>query len=203
MSCIGGAQDGLYDRIQDFVLDGVTNGLSKDNLTEFEKLLLENDDACRLYCKCVAESDIMQVVMDMISVEDSLSHDGSSLKPRGAVSYISGILSTALHDTLDYIPLNGLMAYLLATLIVGVGVAIMAVVPVSQARKVALHSPSAIERQQQPLVPKKEIVGRITGMVDCKWVDDSTVAINGEHVSLGRRYVLSSGLMKITYDTGG
>ena len=49
--------------------------------------------------------------------------------------------------------------------------------------------------------PKMELVGRITGMVDCKWADESTVAFNGAHVPLGRKYALASGLMEITYDT--
>ena len=43
--------------------------------------------------------------------------------------------------------------------------------------------------------PKAEYVGRITGMVDCKW-------IGGSRVSLGQKFDLASGLMEITYDTG-
>ena len=39
------------------------------------------------------------------------------------------------------------------------------------------------------------MVGRITGMVDCKWN-------GGSRVSLGQKFELASGLMEITYDTG-
>ena len=43
--------------------------------------------------------------------------------------------------------------------------------------------------------PLPASVGRITGMVDCKWN-------GGSHVSLGQKCQLASGLMEITYDTG-
>ena len=43
---------------------------------------------------------------------------------------------------------------------------------------------------------KAEFVGRITGMVDCKWN-------GGSRVSFGQKVDLASGLMEITYDTGG
>ena len=39
------------------------------------------------------------------------------------------------------------------------------------------------------------MVGRITGMVDCKWN-------GGSRVSLGQKFDLASGLMEIAYDTG-
>ena len=50
--------------------------------------------------------------------------------------------------------------------------------------------------------PQMELVGRITGMVDCKWADPSTEALPGSDISLGRKYSLASGLMEIAYDTG-
>jgi len=47
--------------------------------------------------------------------------------------------------------------------------------------------------------PKMELVGRITGMVDCKWAG---TAFDSPDVPLGRKYELASGLVEITYDTG-
>ena len=47
--------------------------------------------------------------------------------------------------------------------------------------------------------PKTELVGRITGMVDCKWAG---VASDSPVVPLGRKYELASGLVEIIYDTG-
>ena len=67
--------------------------------------------------------------------------------------------------------------------------------PVSRPEQVATHSvPPAAERQLAP-EPLPASVGRITGMVDCKWN-------GGSRVSLGQKFDLASGLMEITYDTG-
>ena len=50
-------------------------------------------------------------------------------------------------------------------------------------------------RAGQSPEPNTPCVGRITGMVDCKWN-------GGSRVSLGQKFELASGLMEITYDTG-
>ena len=121
----------------------------------------------------------------------------------GAATFhgITPAIGSSLPLSVSYLPSNAPIAYLLAMAIVGIGLAIMAVVPVSQATKVASQSPSAIERHQ-PLVPKEEIVGRITGMVDCKWDDRETNPHRNSLVSIGQKYTLASGLLEITYDTG-
>ena len=82
------------------------------------------------------------------------------------------------------------LAYLVATVVTGLGLLIASHVYVSRPEQVARTSvPAAV------VEPKAEMVGRITGMVDCKWN-------GGSRVSLGQKYELASGLMEITYDTG-
>ena len=49
-------------------------------------------------------------------------------------------------------------------------------------------------------LPLPSVVGRITGMVDCKWARDG--ARFSACFLCGRRFALASGLMEITYDTG-
>ncbi len=54
-------------------------------------------------------------------------------------------------------------------------------------------------------MPEMVFVGRITGMVDVKWSDDPRFLpplSSRAYVPLGRKYILSSGLMEITYDSG-
>ncbi len=46
------------------------------------------------------------------------------------------------------------------------------------------------------------IVGRITGMQDCRWGNPGAKARETEAVPRGRRYVLNGGLLEITYNTG-
>ena len=45
-------------------------------------------------------------------------------------------------------------------------------------------------------------VGRITGVVECRWADSENAAFDGDSVSLGRKLALASGFLEITYDTG-
>ena len=104
-----------------------------------------------------------------------------------------------LHGTLGYFSEGWPVAYLIATLICGVSLLIGSLMPVSQPVQVARQSsvPSRTVAE-----PKIEVVGRISGMVDCQWADPSTEASPDSDVSLGRKFSLASGLMEITYDTG-
>ncbi len=53
-------------------------------------------------------------------------------------------------------------------------------------------------------MPEMVFVGRITGMVDVKWSDDPRYLPPPDfaHVPLDRKYILDSGLLEITYDSG-
>ena len=89
------------------------------------------------------------------------------------------------------------VAYLIATVISGIALVVGALVPISQPVQVARQSspPSRLDAE-----PKMEpVVGRITGMVDCKWAG---AALDSPGVPLGRKFELASGLMEITYDSG-
>jgi hypothetical protein len=94
------------------------------------------------------------------------------------------------------------VAYLVATVIFGIGLLVGALIHVSHSPQVAdqLH-PRSSPLDTRPS-PGMNFVGRITAMVDCQWADKSEAAINGAHVPLGRKYALSSGFMEITYDSG-
>ena len=46
------------------------------------------------------------------------------------------------------------------------------------------------------------IVGKVAAMSNCQWLDPQTAAREGEPVARGRSYVLTSGLLQITYNTG-
>ena len=141
-------------------------------------------------------------------------------------------LSATIPSTVGFFSSGWPVAYLIATVIFGIGLVVGGVVRVSQ--------PVQIVEQTQPVAkvksvsePKTEFVGRITGMVDCQWAQGSgfrgqgTGAVNlpspsgrraggeggGESdsplstlhsplIRLGDTFALRSGLMEITYDTG-
>jgi hypothetical protein len=108
-------------------------------------------------------------------------------------------LSTAIHGTVGYFSSGWPVAYLIATVVVGLGMLIGSWLPAFYPQQIAKRS-SLPSRVAPELAT--ELVGRITGMVDCKWSDVSAGAFNGEQVPLGRKYALASGLLEITYDTG-
>ena len=76
------------------------------------------------------------------------------------------LLTTTLHGAIAYFSSGWPVAYMIATVIFGVGLLIGSLVPVSQPAQVARQSsvPSRVDAE-----PKTQLVGRITGMVDCKW----------------------------------
>ena len=107
---------------------------------------------------------------------------------------VVGFLSTTLHGTVGYFSDGMPLAYLLATVITGLGLLIGSLVHVSQPEHVARNAVPSVVAQ-----PKAEYVGRITGMADCRWAG---TAADSPRVPLGRKYELASGVMEITYDTG-
>jgi hypothetical protein len=51
--------------------------------------------------------------------------------------------------------------------------------------------------------PEAAVVGRITGMVDCRWADPASDGYSEiPRVRLGKKYALVSGFLEITYNTG-
>lgn len=92
------------------------------------------------------------------------------------------------------------LAYLIAAVTCGLGLLVGSLISVSGPPELAGDNPPTSERGLRD--PGSAFVGRITGMVECQWADSSMAAFNGAHVPLGRKYVLTSGLMEITYRSG-
>ena len=93
-----------------------------------------------------------------------------------------GFLGTAYHDTLSYFSSDWPVAYLIATVIFGVALLVGSIVPVSQPEQVAKQSILPSTGTDRRLVGRgaggeggdnvahsRPTVGRITGMVDCRW----------------------------------
>ena len=93
------------------------------------------------------------------------------------------------------------LSYSLAAVIVGIGLLIGWACQVSISQQVARSDPRPAIT---PFHPESEMVfvGRVTGMIECRWADPKTGTVDYAYVPLGRKYALASGLMEITYDTG-
>ena len=103
---------------------------------------------------------------------------------------------TSLPGTVGFFASGWPVAYMIATVIVGIGLWIGSFIPAFYPEQVA--GQSSVPRQSV-VEPKMDLVGKITGMVDCKWAG---TAFDSPSVPSGRKYELASGLMEITYDTG-
>ena len=148
--------------------------------------------------------------------ETELSESGSPVLP---------LLSTTLPGAVGWFSSGWPVAYTIATVICGVSMLIGSVVHVSEPVQVARQSaslPSPFGRgaggegRGNADSPLPSVVGRITGMVDCRWEKGSGFGVQGSGaenqkseirnqkslVALGDKFALASGLMEITYDTG-
>ena len=94
-----------------------------------------------------------------------------------------------------------LFSYAVAVFVVGVGLLIGWAYQVPHSQEAATTGPH-LAAATASAEREAAFVGRITGLIGCRWADPTSEPSNGAQVSLGRKYVLLSGLMEITYDTG-
>lgn len=206
------------DRLS-YLIDAVCSKIaSNDELTELDAILHADQashsyylDYCQLHVALLLESQAQLAVQKTFEhigfgFEEATHADSvtvcDSLLSQSRASFPSfDFFGASVYGTVSYFSSGWPVAYLIATVIFGIGALIGTFTYVSQpvevAHKIPVISRHVINGQQET-----EFVGRITGMVDCQWADESTAAINGDYVPLDRKYTLSSGLMEITYGTG-
>jgi hypothetical protein len=183
---------------------------SADDLSKLDAILLADNISRRCYLKYCqmhtalglelrAQSAVQklyrQIDFDPVAIDPQLPSCVAAPLPSVVSTSLPAptFFSTTPQGTVGFFSSDWSLAYLVATLIFGIGLLIGSVVYVSHPTQVARDSsPSAV-------APKIEFVGRITGMVGCKWTG---IAVDSPQVPLGRRYDLASGLMEITYNTG-
>jgi hypothetical protein len=200
----------LRKSIHDFVVAGAGNELTEELWTDFERLLRGSDDACRLYAGYVGISVLLPAILSSTPDEESPRSDIFAREQQDlAVPSAPGVPCGIWHTTLGYFSEGMPLAYLLATVILGVGLLIGSQIYVSAPGRLATElSPATNEKATR--VPHMQLVGRITGMVDCQRVQSPPFGVQSPAldprlsalVSLGDKFALSSGLMEITYDTG-
>ena len=90
-----------------------------------------------------------------------------------------GFLATTIHGTAGFFSSGWPVAYLVATVIFGIGLLIGSHVYVSEPVQVVRQSVPL----PSPLSPLPSVVGRITGMVDCRWDEGSGFRGWGSEIS--------------------
>jgi hypothetical protein len=189
---------------------------AQERVVELERLVLSDPEAMAHYVR-VTNLQVGLRWMTADGCENSeTARGGLPLPPPRTDSNTycppvatPSLFSSPLHGTFGYFSSAGWpVAYLVATVILGIGLLIGAVTHVSQVQFAGLPSPpgrgAGGEGGRTAGIAHSSIVGRITGEVDCRFVVNSKTKDQRPKtaVSIGDKFALLSGLLEITYDTG-
>ena len=193
-------QKDLRECIHTFVVAAESNELTEDHWINFERLLCESDEACRLYAEYMDMSLSLSAIVDTLPDEGSSSSSAFSLEQQLRVpSTLGGFLGTVCHGTIGFFSQELPFSLLIATVLTGLGLWFGSMIYVSSPEKIAKDS---LPPARSAFTPALEIVAKITGMVDCQWSKDGREPAGFDSVLLGRQFKLDSGVMEITYKSG-
>ena len=198
------------DEMLRLVASSLAGNMLPKERQRLEQLLGQDVETRNLYLDVIHESSILLTW----AIHGGLGSEGAGgviadqqeadrhriATPLIVSSPASTFFSTAYHGTISFFSQELPFSLLIATLLTGFGLWIASLVYVSSPERVAQDFSSLPSKAT--FDPNLEVVGKITGMVDCKWADPNTETFHGANVLLGRKYALSSGLMEITYVTG-
>ncbi len=148
------------------------------------------------WCLPACEIDPEKTKIAELPVEYSVSNDPFTHSPSPLLAFPF----TTLHRTISFFSQELPFSLLIAAVLTSLGLWFASMIDVSNPEKIARDSSASPSKAT--IDPTLEIVGKITGMVDCKWADPQTETFQGANVLFGRKYALASGLMEITYKTG-
>ncbi len=196
----------LLERIHAFSVRGANDELTEEHWADFERLLRENDDACRLYGQYVDVSILLPAILSSIPAEATPGADVVFPEPQEpAPAPALPLLGTLWHGTIGFFSQEIPFALLVATVITSLGLVGGSMIYVTHNTQLASNTPRPTPSagSDRKVAPSDiEFVGRVTGMADVRWADINTSTEHGNGVPLGRKYALASGLMEITYDSG-
>ena len=200
------------DRVLDLAEALCSKNASESEFDELDSILLTDEAACSnylSYCRMhvalrlelrahrAGEKACHQIDIKPVVLAPSESDVVGSVTTT-AVPFT--FLSTAYHGTIGFFSQELPFSLLIAAVLTSFGLWVASMIYVSSPDKIARNS--SLLPAKVTFDPTLDVVGKITGMVDCKWADPQTATIDHANVSLGRIYALASGLMEITYNTG-
>ena len=200
----------------------LTGQASDDEIDRLEQLVLNDDEACRLYVDAMFDAQQLRRWASKDSWHDNLLDadslalsfdarptDGGPLiqeEQQASTLPVFNIFGSTMHGMVGFFSQEIPFSLLIATLVTCMGLLAASFIYVSHHQQLAndasRSAPAVVHSDRNVAQPDIEFVGRVTGMVDAQWADAQTATVHGANVSLGRKYALASGLMEITYDTG-
>jgi len=215
----------------------LTGQASAEEMKRLEQLVLNDDEACRLYVDAMFDAQQLR----RWAVDDPWptdAFDAESLPLDAAVSVIEPISKNAsaeqpslpvnvfrhtFHSTVGFFSQEVPFSILIATVITSLGLLAGSLIYVTHHTQLVANAPHP-STSPQTAQPDVQYVGRITGMVDCKgskfrkqgsdktshtqWlltgteIAKSSILSPKSSIALGDKFVLSAGLLQITYDSG-
>ena len=185
-------------------LEGVS---SEDQSHRLEQLIGEDPAALDAYVDLMSMHAMLQFrhwpQPDESPECDNISTGSNAVNTNDRPPIVTSLPPPLSSPLSTYITSSWPVAYLVATVVFAAALSIAALIHVSRTTEfVQQPGRSAPSATPSPTPsPKTSDVARITGMVDCQWVDPRT-APTGNAVPLGQVYALTSGLLELTYDTG-
>jgi hypothetical protein len=191
------------------LIEAACDGVANDaQLRDLQSLLRTNENACSFYVDLLNLDAELQWLIGSRQEGDAALTEFTSAKQTLPQQPAFPLLS---HSALTYFSSGWPVAYLIATVVLGLGLVIGAATHVSRPEQVVQQNlPSHFgkgaggEGVERPDSPHPSVVGRITGTVDCRFAADSKPQAPRTKtvVSIGDKFNLVSGLLEITYDTG-
>ena len=168
--------DGKYDEVASLLSAMADSGLGESQRHRLAELVAADPELCEFYLAFVEVDTMLAWEHGTINTRFDTSFRSfvpPSLQDVCAVSAVVPppfpLLSTTLPGTAGFFSSGWLVAYLVATVICGVSMLVGSLMPVSQPVQVARQSSAPSRTVAEP---QTELVGRITGMVDCRWAEN-------------------------------
>jgi hypothetical protein len=204
--------DGLLDEVHGLTLACLAGEESLEEAHRLNELLLNDRAARRIYIQTIRDTYWLfrWATAETQSTDEVFNAGGSDAE----------FLQLAMADAdliVDSTPAicpspfslqspfgAGLWSYASATGLTGLMLLVLWTWTMSPNEEIARAPLPASPSVQKNLRAEKlpELVGRITGMADCRWADPQDTLFDAATVPLGWKFALASGLVEISYDSG-
>lgn len=217
----------VFERVHRFAVASLNDELTEELVAALEQLLLESDEACRLYIQYVDTTLLLPRVLGGLGSEkDSEPYEGiaplsppvisavidaacplpvpvESTAPLAPEEYslppVPGLspLSVALRSVAEI----GVLPYLACASLVAL---VCLVVQLMWEEKGPDRGATAYTAPaMQPFEEVRPVgVGQITGIDGCQWAEGMPRSTFYDRARIGQAFHLEAGLLEITYDTG-
>lgn len=197
-------------RLAEAICDGTA---SKEDYVRLDAMMVADPDARSRYLDYCQLHFALQLELraqcsakrasEQVQRESGISNGFGSQGVKMPSAIPASAFPASLPGAFGHLTSGWPMAYLAATVIVGIGLTIAGITQVSKPDAV-VHSTVSVQGTHRysalPLPSSAlQVVGRITATADCQWMEKRPT---DQGVSLGDHFAISSGLLEITYDTG-